>query len=392
MGFHMKNGARIWVALMALVAGGPAVAAEPATSSPSTPAAKAAAPAKAAALPQTAAARAGAAAPTPAGDITGTWQGKLKVDPNTAITIQFIFARKPDGTYTATLNSPDNGAIKNVAASAVAVSGATVSLQAPSLSGAYSGTLKGDSIDGKWTQPGGTLPLVLTPYAKPQLSKADIDTLLGSWHGPVTFQGGSFTFVVRFKSNDKGELQGSLTVAEQGGAELPMSDLEFANGKLAFKIPPVQGEYTASYANGVFTGAWKQSAPGMPPAGLPLTLKKGEYAAPVYVLKLSAESFVALSGTWQGALQVTTPQGQQISLPLVLRFETNEQALIVGFIDSPSQHAVGIPVTDANLAAGKLVLKVGSLNAEYHADLSGRTLAGKWTQGPLSNPLTLTKK
>ena len=106
------------------------------------------------------------------------------------------------------------------------------------------------------------------------------------------------------------------------------------------------------------------------------------------MLKLSVPAFAALSGNWEGTLQITTPQGQQISLPLVLHIGTNGNGEMVGSIDSPSQHAKGIPMTEATSSAGKVVLKAGALNAEYHADLSGNTLVGQWMQGPSTVPLT----
>ena len=49
-------------------------------------------------------------------EIAGVWRGKLQVDPKTSMTIDFTFAGKPDGQYSAVLNSPTGGAIKNVAA------------------------------------------------------------------------------------------------------------------------------------------------------------------------------------------------------------------------------------------------------------------------------------
>ena len=55
-------------------------------------------------------------------ELAGTWQGKLQVDPKTAMTIQFVFAKKADGSYSAVLNSPDNDAIKNMAADSVSIS------------------------------------------------------------------------------------------------------------------------------------------------------------------------------------------------------------------------------------------------------------------------------
>jgi hypothetical protein len=334
-----------------------------------------------------------AAVPTAnAQDIVGTWQGRLKIDANTALTVQFTFARKSDGGWSATLNSPDSGAIKNVSANEVSVHNGAVKVDVAALSGSFNGALKGHNIEGQWTQPGAALPLVLSPYEKPQISRTDREVLSGSWHGALKIPQGAFTFVVRFKPADTGELQGSLAVLEQGATEVPLSDIEFANGTLAFKVPLARGEYTGSYANGTFTGAWKQPGVGNPQQGLPLALQKGEIAPPVYALKLSPAAFAALSGDWEGSMQITTAQGGKTTLPLVVHFGTNGNADAVGSIDSPNQHAGGIPITEATVSAGKVVFKAAALNAEYHGDVSGNTLTGQWTQGLNTIPLTLKRK
>ncbi|MEJ0009013.1 MAG: hypothetical protein WDM77_22265 [Steroidobacteraceae bacterium] len=52
-------------------------------------------------------------------ELAGVWQGRLQVDPKTAMTVQFTFSKKPDGTYSAVLSSPDNSGISNVAVSSV---------------------------------------------------------------------------------------------------------------------------------------------------------------------------------------------------------------------------------------------------------------------------------
>jgi hypothetical protein len=325
-------------------------------------------------------------------DIAGVWQGKLQVDPTTALTIQFTFAKKADGSYSAVLNSPDNANIKNVAADTVSLQDTALKLQVASLSGSYSGTVKDATIDGQWQQQGQALPLVLTRYEQPHLSKAAIDTLAGTWNGPLTTPVGKLTFVFRFKPNAKGDLDGTLAVPEQGGREIPMSDIAFADNTLTFKIPLVVGDFKATYANGALNGTWKQGAPGFPANGMPVVLKKGEFRAPALALKLSNASFVALSGGWEGTLKVKTPQGQEVAVPLVLRFETNSEAQYVAYIDSPSQKATGIPVSEASLENGKFVMKIAAVGAEYRADFNGKTLTGQWTQGPLNNPLTMTKK
>jgi hypothetical protein len=180
-----------------------------------------------------------------------------------------------------------------------------------------------------------------------------------------------------------------MGVLEQGG-DAPVSDILFANGELSFKLAGGQGEYQGKYGNGGFTGALHPR--GAPPDGMPVSLSKGEVAAPVYVLKLKNETFAALSGQWEGSLEITTPQGQKITLPIVLNIGVNKNGEIVGSFDSPAQHVTGIPVTEATAEGSKLVFKCEQLKAQFQADLAGKTLSGQWTQGPLTAPLTLKKK
>jgi hypothetical protein len=322
-------------------------------------------------------------------DLAGTWQGKLAVDPTTSLTIEFLFTKKPDGAYSAVVNSPDNPAIRNVAATSVSYTGGALKVDVKELSGSYAGTLKDGRFDGKWTQAGSALPLALAPYQKPVLSKAAKDTLNGSWHGPLTIPGGKLTFVLRFKTDDKGELQGSLNVPEQGAVEFPMSDIELANNELKFKVPRVAGEYTGKVSNGAIEGAWKQGGAANPNPPLQVSLKKGEYTAPVVALSLSPEAFAAVGGKWQGTLQ---PPNAPKPLTIILRIEKNAAGQVVGFFDSPDQGTKGIPVGEASFAANKLALKLPALRAEFAADLAGKELKGNWAQGPNTLPLTLTKQ
>jgi len=316
-------------------------------------------------------------------DLAGTWQGKLQAAPGATINIQFIFARKPDGTLTVTLNSPDNGAIKNIAADNVSYTAGTLKLQVPSLSGAYSGTVKGSTIEGQWSQPGGNIPLVLAPYQKPTITKADMDLLTSSaWTGPVKPPGASFTFVVKFKQ-EKGELKGSLLIAEVG-QELPFSDVEFSGGKLDCRLDQAGAELAATYADGAFTGTW--TARGQP---LPIKLQKGE--APVLALKLTPEQFAKLAGSWGGTLEFANPTGQKISLPTVMRFEKDAQGHFLGYLDSPAQKAKGITITEATLTGNKLAGKIAAAGAEFNADVSADAISGQFIQRGQTISLALKK-
>ena len=138
---------------------------------------------------------------------------------------------------------------------------------------------------------------VATQSVSAQAPKAATDALVGTWTGPLSAAGAEMTFVFQLKADDKGNLQGTLTVPEQGGVSLPMTDVQFADNKFNFKIAPVAGEFTSTYANGVLNGQWRQ---GGQPDGVPVVLKKGAYVAQVHVLKLDAESFGKLAGTWKG--------------------------------------------------------------------------------------------
>ncbi len=220
------------------------------------------------------------------------------------------------------------------------------------------------------------------------------DALVGTWTGPISAAGNTLTFVMQLKVDDKGNLQGSLTVPEQGGVSMPMSDVRFADNKFNFKIPaPIAGEFTSTYANGALSGLWRQGDPPMPAEGVPVVLKKGEYVAPVHVLKLDASTFGKLAGTWKGDMQAPGPQGD-VNIAVAFRFETNPHGDMVGAmdLDVPGQNLRGVAITEVTLAAGKLVVKMPSMGGEYDANLSGTTMAGQMAMGPGSFALSMTKK
>ncbi len=325
-------------------------------------------------------------------ELSGPWQGKLAVDAKTTLTVQFTFSKHPDGSYSAVLDSPDNTAIKNVPVNSVSYSAGTLKMNVAALSGSYVGTLKDGKFDGHWTQPGGILPLVLSAYQKPVLTKTAINTLVGAWNGPIPVPG-KFTFLLRFKLNDKGEMTGTLSVPESPErGEPPLQEISFSDNILEFQVPAPGGtfKYHGTYANGVITGTWLQA--NAPPPGMAIALKRGDVAATVHVLKLSGPAFASVAGKWTGKL--TGPQG---SITVVMRFEVNAAGQYVAFIDSPDQGVKGIPIAEASVVAGKLTTKTNAPPAQFEGSISGKTITGQWMQGPpgqppMSTPLILTRE
>lgn len=337
------------------------------------------------------AAAGGAYGAEPGSELTGQWRGALAVDAKTSLTIQLDIAKRPDGVYLITLDSPDNGAIKNTPASKVSVDGGKLSFEVPSLSGAYAGTVKAGSIAGEWKQPTGALPLTFTPYKAPQLSKAAIDTLKGGWVGTAQLPGVTLAMVMNFRLDDKGGLAGTLRSPDQGGGEAAMTNVEFKDNLLTARVPVGFADITLKLDGDTFTGKIKQ--PNGPPDGLNLTLKRGEYVAPVFPLNASDETRTALAGKWSGL--ITPPAGAPgpgTPRPVTVTFRRNDKNQFVGAIEFGGPAKQEFAVQDLLLNGTKLMLKAGPGGAmQYNADLAGKTLTGEWSVGPNKLPLVLTR-
>ena len=93
--------------------------------------------------------------------IEGIWQGKLKV-PGTELRIVFKISKNPDGTLTATLDSPDQG-VTGIPVEEVIFEDNTLRLEVKSAGGVFEGEVSEDFlvIEGEWKQSGQTLPLTV---------------------------------------------------------------------------------------------------------------------------------------------------------------------------------------------------------------------------------------
>jgi hypothetical protein len=98
--------------------------------------------------------------PAKPSDIDGAWMGSLDTG---AIKLRVVFhiVNTEDG-LTATMDSPDQGA-KGLPTTSVTRDGASLKIEAKGIGGVFEGKIAADlsSIDGKWTQMGNTMPLVL---------------------------------------------------------------------------------------------------------------------------------------------------------------------------------------------------------------------------------------
>jgi len=99
-------------------------------------------------------------------DITGNWLGKLSVG---AVQLRIVFniGINDKGNYTATMDSPDQGA-KDIPMGEVILAGDSLTILAPMLRGDYKGIMVNDtSLEGTWTQSGMSYDLNLLKQTEP---------------------------------------------------------------------------------------------------------------------------------------------------------------------------------------------------------------------------------
>ncbi len=290
-------------------------------------------------------------------DLTGTWQGKLAIDPKTTMAIQFILTKQADGSYKAVVNSPESGAIKNVPASAVKLAGGKLTIDVASLSGSYAGTVGKGTITGEWKQPGSTLPLVLTPYKKP--AAGSFKPLLGEWSGKLTVPGiTSLAIIFRFEMAKDGTMAAFMDVPDQNARGIVASDVKLDADQVSLRIPTAGIEYNGQLSATNIKGTFKQSG-----ASFELNLAKGKYQVPG--IDMPAEDMNKLLGQWAGRVKMgrnRAPTRQPSS------FDSKKQRMENWrrFRIPRNRAAMGTRLTDVTLKGDQLIIKLPGTRWRVH--------------------------
>jgi uncharacterized protein len=95
-------------------------------------------------------------------DLSGIWTGKLSLPNTIKLTIVFNLQKDSTDNYTATLDSPDQGA-KGIPTESVTIKEDSILIKVPVITGSFEGKIFADSlkIDGKWKQSGMNLDLTI---------------------------------------------------------------------------------------------------------------------------------------------------------------------------------------------------------------------------------------
>ncbi len=157
----------------------------------------------------------------PSRPVAGEWQGTLQAA-SSKLRVVFHVAVSDSGTLAGTLDSPDQGAF-GIPVSSVTVTGDSIEVVIPAISGSYDGRLSADNstIEGKWKQAGAAFDLKLSRSAekitmnRPQEPKP-----------PFPYKSEDVTF----RNSEQGiKLAGTLTTP-QGSGPFPAAILITGSG------------------------------------------------------------------------------------------------------------------------------------------------------------------
>jgi fermentation-respiration switch protein FrsA (DUF1100 family) len=205
--------------------------------------------------------------PAKPSDIDGTWSGTLDTG-TVKLRIVFHIINTEEG-LTATMDSPDQS-LKGWPATAVTREGTSLKIELKQISASFSGKIAADlsSIDGTWTQGGGSLSLLLKrvkdePKAERKpASPSDID---GAWLG--TLDTGALQLRVIFHlTNTADGLTATLDSPDQGMKGLPATAITREKESLYIETKQIDGSFSGKVAGDLASidGTWTQRGGHMP--------------------------------------------------------------------------------------------------------------------------------
>jgi hypothetical protein len=209
----------------------------------------------------------------PAVDPSGHWEGAIHT-PNKEVKIGVDLARSGNGELIGTFGNPEEH-IAGYPLSEVAVENRTVRfvLKAGSGGGPFEGLVSDDgkSISGKFTastaQGNFDVPFTLTrtgdARVEPTPKSAPISKELeGTWNAALEVEGKQMTVVLKLANNADGTSSGTTAIAEQRGAEIPITKITQNGSSVALDVKIVGGGFTGTLSpdRSQIVGTWTQGS------------------------------------------------------------------------------------------------------------------------------------
>jgi len=206
----------------------------------------------------------------------------------------------------------------------------------------------------------------------------------GHWEGAIQVPNNELGILIDLAKTEKGEWTGTIDIPAQNLKAFPLTSIAVKENSVRFAIQGPRGdpifEGKLSGDGMTMTGIFSQGG-----ATLDFAVKRTGDAR----IETPAKSTPVtrdLEGSWEGTLNAGGK-----SLRLILKMANQSGGVAAGSIVSVDQGGVEIPVTTITQNGASLKLDVKSISASYTGELKEGALAGEWTQGPATLPLTFKR-
>lgn len=204
----------------------------------------------------------------------------------------------------------------------------------------------------------------------------------GHWEGAIQTPNGDLDVEIDLAHDADAGWIGTISIPAQGTKGLGLIDLSVKDDAVSFGIkapgdPRFHG--TVAKEGGKMSGQLSQGGTDMP---FQLT-RTGE--AKVEKAAKNPPISKDLEGTWEGVLDTGN---QQLHLRAVL---SNQNGAGTGVLFSIDQGNAEIPIAQITQTGSHVKLDVPVVSGGFEGDLKDAKLAGEWSQGGGSLPLTFTK-
>ena len=208
----------------------------------------------------------------------------------------------------------------------------------------------------------------------------------GHWEGSIKMPNMEVNIEIDLAKNSKGEMAGTFGQPAQGVKGLPLSTVAVENRSVRFVV---KGGADPATFEGVLAADGQSLAGEITQSGATGALKltrtgDARIAPPPKNAPIGKE----LEGTWNGALDLG---GRQMRI--VLKMANQPDGTATGTVVSADGSGVEIPIAMTQKAAS-VTIDVASVGASFVGALNatGTELAGTWTQGQASLPLTFKRE
>jgi len=134
----------------------------------------------------------------------------------------------------------------------------------------FNGKVAGDprTISGQMTQGGMSIPFTLTWKGEPKIEAPPKSTKVtgdfeGAWEGTLSVGANQLRLIVKM-ANEGEAARGTMVSVDQGGGEIPITQITQAGSKLTLLIGPISGRYEGELKAGQIEGTWTQGSQSFP--------------------------------------------------------------------------------------------------------------------------------